>query len=325
MRTLVTGGAGFIGHHLVRRLVERGDRVTVIDDFSTGFPWRLEPYRDRISIVEGSILDEEALDRAVASSEVILHEAAIPSVARSVIAPKATHAANATGTIEVMLAAARHGVRRVVLAGSSSVYGPAAELPCRETQRPAPSSPYGTSKLAAEHYLHTLGQLHGVETVVLRYFNVFGPGQDPASEYSAVIPRFTMAVLEGRTPTINGSGDISRDFTYVDNVVEANLLAAKASGPSGLTCNVACGTRYTLLELLNAIGDAAGRRVEPEFGAPRAGDIVHSQADIALARQALGYEPVVSFHEGIARTVAWYRDQTTGLAAGPDRPPAAGA
>jgi UDP-glucose 4-epimerase len=309
LRILVTGGAGFIGHHLVRRLIERGDQVTVIDDFSTGSRWRLESFRDQISIIEGSILDEGALDRAVASAEVILHEAAIPSVARSLIAPKATHAANVTGTIDVMLAAARHGVRRVVLAGSSSVYGPAAELPCRETQRPAPSSPYGASKLAAEHYLHTLGQLHGVETVALRYFNVFGPGQDPASEYAAVIPRFAMATLEGRTPTINGSGEISRDFTYVDNVIEANLLAAKASSPYGLTCNVACGTRYSLLELLQAIGDAAGRRVAPIFGPPRAGDIVHSQADITVAREAFGYEPIASFHEGIARTVAWYREQ----------------
>jgi UDP-glucose 4-epimerase len=324
MRLLVTGGAGFIGHHLVGRLVERGDQVTVIDDFSTGFPWRLEPYRDQISIIEGSILDEGALDRAVASSEVILHEAAIPSVARSVIAPQATHAANATGTIDVMLAAARHGVRRVVLAGSSSVYGPAAELPCRETQRPAPSSPYGASKLAAEHYLHTLGQLHGVETVALRYFNVFGPGQDPESEYSAVIPRFAMAVLEGRAPTINGSGDISRDFTYVDNVIEANLLAAMASGPSALTCNIACGTRFTLLELLHAVGDAAGLRVEPEFGPSRAGDIVHSQADITLARGMLGYEPVVAFREGIARTVAWYREQMNRNTDRRDRSPGAG-
>lgn len=319
MRALVTGGAGFIGHHLVRRLVERGDQVTVIDDLSTGFAWRLEPLKPEITIVAGTILDERALDRAVATSEVILHLAAIPSVARSVIAPRATHAANATGTIEVMLAAARHGVRRVVLAGSSSVYGATAELPSRETQRPAPSSPYGASKLAAEFYVHTLGQLHGVETVVLRYFNVFGPGQDPASEYSAVIPRFTTAVLEGRIPTINGSGDISRDFTYVDNIIEANLLAAKASSPSGLTCNIACGTRFTLLDLLDAVGDAAGRRVEPRFGPPRAGDIVHSQADITLAREALGYEPVVSFQDGIAKTVAWYREQMAGQAALPDR------
>ena len=312
MRTLVTGGAGFIGHHLVRRLVERGDQVAVIDDFSTGFPGRLAHYRDQIAIVEGSILDEEALDRAVSSAEVILHEAAIPSVARSVIDPKATHAANVTGTIEVMLAAARHGVRRVVMAGSSSVYGPAAALPCRETQLPAPSSPYGASKLAAEHYLHTLGHLHGVETVVLRYFNVFGPGQDPASQYSAVIPRFTTSVLSGPPPTINGSGSISRDFTYVDNVVEANLLAAEASSPSGLTCNIACGTRYTLEQLLDAICETAGRRVEPRFGPHRAGDITDSQADITLARETLGYEPVLSFQEGITRTVDWYRAQLTG-------------
>jgi UDP-glucose 4-epimerase len=309
LRALVTGGAGFIGHHLVRRLLEGGHDVAIIDDLSTGFPWRLDSFGKDVEIVRASILDAESLDRAAAGAEVIFHEAAIPSVARSVVAPLASHAANATGTIEVMLAAARHGVRRVILAGSSSVYGPAAELPCRETQRPAPSSPYGTSKLAAEHYLHTIGHLSGVETVVLRYFNVFGPGQDPASEYSAVIPRFTMAALEGRAPTINGSGEISRDFTYVDNVVEGNLLAARSSSPSGLTCNVACGTRFSLLELLDAIGAAVGRKVDPDFGPPRPGDIAHSQADISLAREALGYEPVISFHEGIARTVAWYRDR----------------
>jgi len=217
-----------------------------------------------------------------------------------------------TGTIEVMLAAERHGVRRVVMAGSSSVYGPAAALPCRETQLPAPSSPYGAGKLAAEHYLHTLGRLHGVETVVLRYFNVFGPGQDPASQYSAVIPRFVTSVLSGQSPTINGSGAISRDFTYVDNVVAANLLAAEATSPSGLTCNIACGTRYTLEQLLDAICQTAGRRVEPKFGPHRAGDITHSQADIALAREALGYEPVLSFQEGITRTVDWYRAQQAG-------------
>ena len=325
MRTLVTGGAGFIGHHLVRRLLERGDEVAVIDDLSTGFSWRLEPFRGDVAFVAGSILDPAALDKAVAGTEVIFHEAAIPSVARSVSAPLASHAANATGTIEVMLAAARHGVRRVILAGSSSVYGPAAELPCRETQRPAPSSPYGTSKLAAEHYLHTIGQLHGVETVVLRYFNVFGPGQDPTSEYSAVIPRFATAALEGRTPTINGSGDISRDFTYVENVVEGNLLAALPTSPSGLTCNVACGTRFTLLELLDAVGAAVGRRIEPAFGPRRPGDITHSQADISLAREALGYEPVVSFQEGIARTVAWYRDHLAQASVGSGSPPPSGA
>lgn len=311
MRTLVTGGAGFIGHHLVRSLVERGDSVAVIDDLSTGFASRLEPYRDKVSIHEGTVLDPGALDRAAASCEVIFHEAAIPSVARSILAPRATNEANVTGTIEVMLAAARQGVRRVILAGSSSVYGIPAELPCHEGLKPAPRSPYGASKLAAEHYVHTLGEFHGIETVVLRYFNVFGPGQDPNSEYSAVIPRFAMAVLENRSPTINGDGGISRDFTYVDNVVNANLLAASSSVSSGLTCNIACGSRYTLLELLDSIGDAAGHRVEPVFGPPRAGDILHSQADIAVAQVSLGYSVVVPFREGIARTIAWYAGQTS--------------
>lgn len=311
MRALITGGAGFIGHHLARSLIERGDEVSVIDDLSTGFAWRLDELRDRITFVEGSILDPAALDRAVPSCEVIFHEAAIPSVARSVLAPRASNEANASGTIEVMLAAARHGVRRVVLAGSSSVYGIPAELPCREVLRPAPTSPYGTSKLAAEHYVNTLGALHGIETVVLRYFNVFGPGQDPDSEYSAVIPRFIKAALEGRPATINGTGEVSRDFTYVDNVVRANLLAARSESPSGITCNVACGARYSLIELHEAIGQAAGHLIPPLFGPPRPGDILHSQADIGLAQASLGYEPLVSFRDGIVKTVAWYRDQMT--------------
>ena len=307
MKTVVTGGAGFIGHHLVGGLLARGDSVTVLDDLSTGDRARLDPVADRITYIEGSILDEARLDEALDSCEVIFHEAAIPSVARSLVTPRLTNDVNVTGTIEVMLAAAKHGVRRVVFAGSSSVYGIPESLPCRETQRPAPRSPYGASKLAAEHYIHTLGMAFGVETVVLRYFNVFGPGQDPLSEYAAVVPRFTTAILEGRAPLVNGNGEVSRDFTYVDNVVSANLLAAQASTPSGITCNVACGSRYTLLDLLDAICAAAGRRVEPTFGPPRAGDIVHSQADISLAREALGYDVVVPFAEGITKTVAWYQ------------------
>jgi UDP-glucose 4-epimerase len=318
MRALVTGGAGFIGHHLVGALLDRGDEVAVIDDCSTGMASRLDPVRDRITFVQGTILDPAALDEAMAGCEVVFHEAAIPSVARSVAAPRASNEANATGTIEVMLAAARHGVRRVMFAGSSSVYGVPDSLPCRETFRAAPTSPYGASKLAAEHYVHTLGALRGVDTVVLRYFNVFGPGQDPSSEYSAVIPRFVTASLEGRAATIHGTGEISRDFTYVANVVRANLLAAEASKPSGLTCNVACGSRYTLLELLEAIQRAAGTAVPPIFGPPRPGDILHSLADISLAREALGYEVEVPFAKGIALTVEWYRSQ----AGAPGSPPA---
>jgi UDP-glucose 4-epimerase len=325
MKALITGGAGFIGHHIARNLLERGDEVVILDDLSTGFAWRLDPIRDRITFVQGSILDPEALDRAAVGCEVIFHEAAIPSVARSVVAPRASNEANASGTIEVMLAAARHGVRRVLLAGSSSVYGIPAELPCRETLRPAPTSPYGASKLAAEHYVNTLGALHGIETVVLRYFNVFGPGQDPDSEYSAVIPRFIKAALEGRPATINGTGEVSRDFTYVDNVVRANLLAARVESPSGITCNVACGARYSLLELHEAIGQAAGQVIPPTFGPPRPGDILHSQADIGLAQAALGYEPSVTFREGIVRTVAWYRDRMAEAGPAPDRGLRAGA
>ena len=309
MRALVTGGAGFIGHHLVRGLLERGDQVNVIDDFSTGDPARLDHIRDRITIVEGSILDEAALDDAVAGCEIIFHEAAIPSVARSFVTPRLTNDVNVGGTIEVMLAAARHRVRRVVFAGSSSVYGIPEALPCREEQRPAPQSPYGASKLAAEHYIHTLGLQHGVDTVVLRYFNVFGPGQDPASEYAAVVPKFATAVLHGERPIVNGTGEISRDFTYVDNVIEANLLAASAPSASGLTCNVACGSRFTLLDLLETICIAAGQRVEPIFGPARAGDIRDSQADISAAIARLGYNVLVPFQEGIALTVEWYRDQ----------------
>lgn len=309
MKVLVTGGAGFIGHHLVRGLLARGDTVQVIDDFSTGDRSRLLEFGGRITLTEGSILDPAALDQAATGCDVILHEAAIPSVARSLVTPLLTNEVNVTGTIEVVLAAARHGVRRVVLAGSSSVYGIPVELPCRETFRAEPQSPYGASKLAAEYYLHTLGQIHGIETVVLRYFNVFGPGQDPESEYAAVVPRFVTAVLDGRRPTIHGSGDISRDFTYVDNVVQANLLAARASIVARITCNVACGSRYSLLELLQVICDTVGQQVNPVFGPPRAGDIRHSQADIGVARRELGYEVLVPFGEGIARTVAWYREE----------------
>jgi UDP-glucose 4-epimerase len=221
---------------------------------------------------------------------------------------------NVTGTIQVLRAAARQGVRRVVFAGSSSVYGIPPELPCRESFRPDPLSPYGASKLAAEHYVRTLGSLAGVETVTLRYFNVFGPGQDPASEYAAVVPRFVTAVLEGRRPTVNGTGEISRDFTFVKNVISANLLAADASSPSGITCNVATGSRHSLLELLDAICDTASVTADPIFGPPRPGDIAHSLADISAAQRDLGYRVIVPFHEGIAQTVAWYRERV-GVAA----------
>lgn len=313
MRAAVTGGAGFIGQHLVGGLLGLGHQVKVIDDFSTGERSRLAPFADRIAVTEGTILDRAALDEAVAGCEVVFHEAAIASVAQSLVTPRLSNDVNVNGTIEVILAAARHGVRRVIFASSSAVYGLSDELPSREIQRPEPTSPYGAGKLAAEHYLHSLGRLHGVGTVVLRYFNVYGPGQDPASEYAAVVPRFITAVLGGGTPIINGTGERSRDFVHIDDVVEANLLASRPSSPSELTCNVASGSRTSLRELLQAVCVAAGRDVTPIIGPARLGDIQHSQADVSLARQALGYAASVSLSDGIARTVDWYRSGADGL------------
>jgi UDP-glucose 4-epimerase len=309
MRVLITGGSGFIGHHLVRRLLDRGDDVVVLDDFSTGLEWRLAPYLDRISLIRGSILERVDLDRAAASCEVILHEAAVASVAQSLLDPWRTNEVNVGGTIEVVLAAHRTGVRRVVLAGSSSVYGATEDLPCRESQRATPQSPYGASKLASEHFLHALGQAHGVETAALRYFNVYGSGQDPSQEYSAVIPRFITAILAGERPTIYGDGEISRDFIHVDDVVDANLLAASPSTPSGLTANIATGTSVSLLDLLAATNGAAGTHLEPRFGPARVGDIARSEADVELAAAALGFRARIQFEEGLARTLAAYRHE----------------
>jgi UDP-glucose 4-epimerase len=308
VRVLVTGGAGFIGHHLVRTLIEHGHDVTVLDNFATGFRQRLEPFRGRAEIVEGDVRDGAALDKAARGSECIFHEAGLPSVSRSVRDPRLSNDVNTSGMIEVMLAAQRQGVRRVVLAASSSIYGDSNELPRREQQRPNPRSPYATSKLAAEFYLHTLGELRGVETVALRYFNVFGPGQDPNSEYAAAVPRFITAALRGERPVVYGDGTQSRDFTYVDNIVEANLLAATASDASGLTCNIGCGAQHSVLDLLAAIGAELGKALEPTFEPGRAGDVPFSLADIDLATRRLGYSVIVPFEEGVARTVAAYRE-----------------
>ena len=309
MKALVTGGAGFIGHHLVRALLERGDQVAVIDNFSTGLRSRVVPFEGRIRLVEGDIRDGSALDRAIEGCSVVFHEAALPSVARSVRDPRLSNEVSTSGTIEVMLAASRAGARRVVFAGSSSVYGESPELPRRETQLPDPRSPYATSKLAAEFYVHTLAALHGLDSVVLRYFNIFGPGQDPNSEYSAVIPKWVTAALRGEPIVVHGDGTQSRDFTYIENVVSANLLAAEAPGVSGLTCNIGCGGRYSLLELLAAIGDGLGISLDPVFAPSRPGDVPHSQADTSVAARRLGYRVLVPFAEGIRKTVESYQQQ----------------
>ena len=306
MKALVTGGAGFIGHHLVRALVDRGDDVRVLDDLSSGERARLDGVMNRITFVEGSILDASALERALPGVEVVFHEAALASVARSIADPRLTNEVNVTGTIELLAAAARQGARRMVFAGSSAVYGIPERLPCSEDQRPSPTSPYGVSKLAGELYLHTIGAALGVETVALRYFNVYGPGQDPRSEYAAVIPKFITAVTRGEQPTIFGDGATSRDFIYIADVIAANLLAASPETPSGLTCNVATGSETSLLQLLAEICAAAGASVEPTHGPPRAGDIPASVADVELARDALAFEATISLRDGIRRTVHWY-------------------
>jgi UDP-glucose 4-epimerase len=312
-RALVTGGAGFIGSSLVRALVARGDRVRVIDNFSSGKRANLQGALDHVTLVEGDILDAAALGRAMDGVELVFHEAAIPSVPRSMAAPVASHHANATGTLAVLEAARRYGVRRVVYAGSSSAYGETPTLPKVETMTPAPLSPYAVSKLSGEQYCQVYARCFGVETVVLRYFNVFGPRQDPTSQYAAVIPRFVTAALEGRSPVVYGDGTQSRDFCFIDNVVEANLLAgdAPADEVSGRVFNVACGAATDLNTVLRLVGELAGRAVEARYEDARPGDIKHSLADIAEARRRLGYRAAVDFPEGLRRTFAWYQQQHT--------------
>lgn len=306
---LVTGGAGFIGSSIVRALVSRGEGVRVIDDFSTGRHENLAMVRDRIELVEASILDEAALERAMDGVAIVFHEAAIASVPRSMAEPVQNHETNATGTLRVLDRARRAGVRRVVYAASSAAYGDDPTLPKLETMLPMPLSPYAASKLAGEQYCQVYARSFGLETVCLRYFNVFGPYQDPASEYAAVIPKFITAALEGRTPVIFGDGSQSRDFAFIDNVVEANLKASTAPGVSGGVFNIAMGAGVDLNQLVALIGDVLGRHIEPRHEAPRAGDIKHSIADIGAARRGLGYTADVTFAEGLRRTVDWYREK----------------
>ncbi len=290
-------------------LLKRGDEVVVLDDYSTGLAGRLDGMRDRITLVEGDLRDPDSVARATDGVDVVLHQAAIPSVARSVTDPLRSNSVNVDGTIQLMLACAASGVKRVVAAGSSSVYGATPELPRRETQRPDPRSPYAVSKLATEHYVHTMGELHGIETAVLRYFNVFGPGQDPLSQYAAVVPLFITAALAGERPVVHGDGRQSRDFTYIDNVVSANILAGTVPGVDRLTANIGCGGRYDLLDLLGRIDAALGTTSDPVFQPTRAGDVRDSEADISVARERLGYEVLVPFSEGVERTAAWYSEQ----------------
>ena len=308
-RCLVTGGAGFIGSHLVRRLVSSGAEVRVVDDLSSGRVANLEGVR--AEIVRADLVSAD-LAQLVRGVEVVFHLAAIPSVPRSVREPLRTHAAAATATLRLLEAARDAGVRRFVNSSSSSVYGDVASPPMRETMPTLPRSPYAVAKLAAEGYTRAFAGLFGLSTVSLRYFNVFGPRQDPASQYAAVVPRFITAYLERRPPLVYGDGRQSRDFTYVDNVVDANILAADASDLSGQSVNVAAGEPRSVLALLDAIAASIGQGIDPAFEPPRAGDIRDSHADVSLARELLGYEPRIPFDEGLRRTIDWFTERARG-------------
>ncbi len=303
---LVTGGAGFIGSNIVHELLHRGQRVRVLDDFSTGKKENLAAVWSQIEFIGGNVADEGIAALAVQGVDYVLHQAAIPSVQRSVDDPLATDNANVRGTLRLLVAARDAGVKRLVFASSSSVYGESPELPKREDMPTFPLSPYGVSKLAGECYCRAFHRVYGLPTVALRYFNVFGPRQDPLSQYAAVIPLFIAALRDGRRPTIYGDGLQSRDFSYVNNVVEANIRACEADGAIGEVFNVACQRQYSLLDLLRILNELLGTRIEPGFAPARAGDIKHSLADISKARQRMGYVPSVDFREGLARTVDWY-------------------
>jgi UDP-glucose 4-epimerase len=299
---LVTGGGGFIGGHLVERLVAEGWSVRVLDDFSTGREPNLAAVRDRIDLVRGDLRDADVLAKAVAGVEVVFHQAALPSVPLSVAEPVRTHSVNAGGTVRVLQCAREAGVGRVVYAASSSAYGDSQELPKHEEMPANPRSPYALQKYSGEVYCGLYTRLYGLETVSLRYFNVFGPRQNPASDYAAVVPLFIRAGLEGEPPVIHGDGGQSRDFTYVDDAVRANLLAADAPGAAGAVINLAAGARTSVNELWQAIREILGSDLEARHGAAREGDVRHSLADLSRARRLLGYEPEVELREGLRKT-----------------------
>jgi UDP-glucose 4-epimerase len=305
---LVTGGAGFIGSNLVEALVARGQRVRVLDNFATGKRENLLPWLERIELVEGSLASFDTCQRATAGVDYVLHQGALPSVPKSVAQPRESNEANIDGTVNLLVAARDAKVKRVVFAASSSAYGDTPTLPKIETMPATPKSPYAVQKLTGELYMRVFYETYGLETVALRYFNIFGPRQDPTSQYSAVIPKFITALLAKQAPTIFGDGEQSRDFTYIENVVQANLLACTApSACAGRVMNVACGERITLNDLATVINRSLGTSLAPIHQPERVGDVKHSMADIGLAKELLGYRPSVLFAEGIEKTIAWYR------------------
>lgn len=307
-KAVVTGGAGFIGSHIVRRLLGDGIEVTVLDDFSTGDMANLREIEDQIELVEGDIRDTAVVERTMKGADVVFHEAALGSVSRSVEDPIKSNDVNVNGTLNVLVAAKDAGVKRLVYASSSSVYGDTPTLPKHEQMPTVPSSPYGVTKLTAELYCRVFKRVYGLETYALRYFNVFGPRQTPNSIYAAVIPKFASALLEGTSPNIFGDGEQTRDFTYIDNVVEANMLAMRATKGAGEAFNVAAGGRVSLNALLETMKELTETEVTANYGETRAGDIRDSYADVRKAAELIEYQPQISVEEGLKRTIDWYRN-----------------
>ncbi len=305
---LVTGGAGFIGSHIAEALVKRGDRVRVLDNLMTGKRENLAPLTGKIEFIEADIRDYAATRQAMEGVQVVFHEAAIPSVPRSVADPQLSHDVNVNGTFNVLMAARDAGVKRLVFAASSSAYGDTEVLPKTETMMPNPLSPYAAAKLVGELYCQTFTRVYNLETVALRYFNVFGPRQDPTSPYSGVISKFVTSLLNNQAPTIFGDGEQSRDFTYIANVVDANLKAAEAPEAAGQVMNLGIGQRITLNQLFEELQKIIGTNLQPEYKEARAGDVRHSLADIAQAEMLLGYRPLVGLAEGLKHTVDWYQE-----------------
>ncbi len=307
MRYLVTGGAGFIGSNLVDEILRRGHQLVVLDDLSAGKESNLASVRNKIDLRLGSITDLAELQSACRGVDYVIHLAARTSVPRSIKDPLETNRVNIDGSLNVLVAARDAKVRRVVFAASSSAYGETPTLPKVETMQPQPISPYGVSKYVGELYAEVFGRVYGLENACVRYFNVFGPRQDPTSQYSGVLSRFMLAVIHGQQPVVYGDGEQSRDFTYIDNVVDETLRACEADGASGLVFNGGTGSRITLNEVLNMLEKVTGKKVQAKYDPPRAGDIRDSQADISRARKVLGYEPLVDFEEGLRRTWDWYK------------------
>jgi len=306
-RYLITGGAGFIGSHLVERLVAEGQSVRVLDNFATGKRANLASFADKIELIEGDLRNPDDCRTACEGIDIVFHEGAVPSVPLSVQDPVTSHEANIDGTFNILMATRDAKCRRLIYAASSSAYGDQPESPKRESAKPSPLSPYAVNKLIGEYYGQAFYQCWGLETIALRYFNVFGPRQDPKSQYAAAIPAFVTAILRGESPIVYGDGEQTRDFTYIENVVHANLLAAQAPRTQGEVINIACGQSITINQIIRQINAVLGKDIEIDYHDERPGDVKHSLADVSLAKQVIGYEPVVTFEEGLRRAIEWYR------------------